>query len=163
EAGTRNPELETRNSEPGTPFRKVTQFLGQFREWRELAQHSSLSHCLETVLTETHYEALLLAETRGEERVANVRRLLKLAGEYDPYQRQGLYRFLRFIDAQEEAEVELEPASAQTENAVRLMSIHKSKGLEFPVVVLAGLGGQFNAQDLRQVILLHESYGLCSK
>ena len=64
-------------------------------------------------------EALLLAETRGEERVANVRRLLKLAGEYDPYQRQGLYRFLRFIDAQEEAEVELEPASAQTDFTMR--------------------------------------------
>ena len=138
-------------------------FLQQFERWRELARQGSLSHCLETVLRETHYEAMLLAEPRGEERAANVRRLLELAREYDPYQRQGLYRFLRFVEAQQEAEVELEPASAQTENAVRLMSIHKSKGLEFPVVVLAGLGGQFNAQDLRQAVLLHERYGLCSK
>jgi len=142
---------------------KVETFLGQFDRWRELARQSSLSRCLETVLTETHYEALLSAEARGDERLANVRRLLELAREYDPYQRQGLYRFLRFVEAQEEAEVEMEPASAQTENAVRLMSIHKSKGLEFPVVVLAGLGVQFNLQDLRQDLLLHETYGLCPR
>src|SRR5439155_22776524 len=80
-----------------------------------------------------------------------------------PYQRQGLYRFLRLVRAQEEAGLELEPASAQTDNAVRLMSIHKSKGLEFPVVVLAGIGIQFNLQDMRQDLLLHETYGLCSK
>ena len=142
---------------------KVDAFLGQFEDWRELARQSSLSLCLETVLAATHYEALLLAEPRGEERVANVNQLLELAREYDPYRRQGLYRFLRFVEAQQDAEVELEPATAQTDNAVRLVSIHKSKGLEFPVVVLAGLGVQFNMQDLRKDMLLHETYGLCPK
>jgi len=146
-----------------TAWSKVDLFLRQFEGWRELARQSSLSYCLETILAETHYDALLLAQTRGDERVANVRRLLDLARDYDPYKRQGLYRFLQFVQAQQEAEVELEPASAQSENAVRLMSIHKSKGLEFPVVVLAGLGGQFNFQDLRQDILLHETYGLCPR
>jgi ATP-dependent helicase/nuclease subunit A len=146
-----------------TAWAKTEEFLSKFGRWRELARQSSLSHCLETVLGETHYEALLLAEARGQERVANIRRLLGLARDYDPYQRQGLYRFLRFVQAQQDADLELEPASAQTENAVRLMSIHKSKGLEFPVVVVAGLGVRFNRQDLRGDILLHESYGLCPK
>ena len=79
-----------------------------------------------TVLAETHYEALLLAEERGLERAANVRRLLDLARQYDPYQRQGLFRFLRFIQAQEQAELDLEPAAAPTENACRARPICKT-------------------------------------
>jgi ATP-dependent helicase/nuclease subunit A len=93
--------------------------------------------------------------------VANVRRLLDLARQFDPYQRQGLHRFLQFIAAQEEAELDHEPAPAPTDNAVRLMSIHQSKGLEFPVVVVAGLGTLFNERDLRGDILLDEEFGLC--
>jgi ATP-dependent helicase/nuclease subunit A len=147
----------------GEAWEKVDAFLRDFDHWRMLARQTSLSVCLERILTDTHYEALLLAEARGEERLANVRRLLELVREYDPWQRQGLYRFLRFLVAQQDADVDLEPASAQTEDAVRLMSIHKSKGLEFPVVLLAGLGGGFNNQDLRDEILIHEKYGICPK
>src|SRR5690606_14576500 len=94
--------------------------------------------------------------------LANVRRLLDLAREYDPYQRQGLFRFLRFVRAQEETPTEVEPAPA-TRDAVQLTSIHRSKGLEFPVVVLAGLGWQFNFRDLNESILLDEQFGLCAK
>jgi len=144
-------------------FGKVDLFLTQFDRWRELVRQTSLSHCLETALRETHYEALLFAEERAAERAANVRRLLDLTRQYDPYQRQGLFRFLRFIDEQEDAELDLEPAPAQTAAAVRLMSIHKSKGLEFPVVVLAGLGTKFNERDTHDEILLDEVYGLCPK
>jgi ATP-dependent helicase/nuclease subunit A len=156
--------LSAQQSEPGSSaWKKADLFLRQFDGWRALARQSSLSHCLETVLAESHYEALLLTEARGQERSANVRRLLDLAREYDPFQRQGLYRFLRFVQAQQAEEADLEPASAQTDDAVRLMSIHKSKGLEFPVVILAGLGSQFNLQDLYRDFLLHETYGLCPK
>ena len=129
--------------------------------WRERLRLSSLTDCLENVLAETHYESLLLAEPRGAERVANVRRLLDLARQFDPYQRQGLHRFLQFIAAQEEAELDHAPAPVPTDNAVRLMSIHQSKGLEFPVLVVAGLGTMFNERDLRGEILLDEEFGLC--
>ena len=144
-------------------FTRVAAFLKSFDRWRRIIRQSSLTHCLETVLAETHYEALLLAEERGLERAANVRRLLDLARQYDPYQRQGLFRFLRFIQAQEQAELDLEPAAAPTENAVRLMTIHRSKGLEWPVVVVAGLGEKFNLSDLNEEILLDEEFGLCPK
>lgn len=142
---------------------KVDSFLRSFDQWRARARQGALSDCLEGVLTETHYEALLLAGERGPERAANVRRLLGLVRRFDPYQRQGLYRFLQFIAAQEEDERDLETAPPQTGDAVRLMTIHQSKGLEFPVVVLAGTGTKFNEQDLREAILLTESHGLCPK
>jgi ATP-dependent helicase/nuclease subunit A len=142
---------------------KLRAFFDQFGRWRALVRQTSVSHCLETVLAETHYEALLLAQPRGRERIANVHRLLELARQYDPYQRQGLFRFLRFIEEQEEAELDQEAANVETENAVRLMSIHKSKGLEFPVVVVACLAAPFNTQDLREDILLSADEGLCAK
>lgn len=160
----RSQESEVRESVPGSPsgaHAKAAEFLSRFAEWRQLIRLSSLTQCLERVLTETHYEALLLAEPRGAERVANVRRLLDLAGQFDPLQRQGLHRFLRFIEAQEEADLDHDPAPLPTENAVRLMSIHQSKGLEFPVVALAGLGVRFNLRDLTGEVLLDGELGLC--
>ncbi|HTI99045.1 MAG TPA: UvrD-helicase domain-containing protein [Dongiaceae bacterium] len=142
---------------------KLNWFRERWNAWRELARHSALTHCLETALAETHYESLLLAGERGAERVANLRQLLDLARRFDPYQREGLYRFLQFIAAQEAAEVRHEPAAASHGNAVRLLSIHASKGLEFPVVVLAGTGGKFNLRDLHRDVLLNESLGICPK
>ena len=113
------------------------------------------------MLAETNYAAWLLTQPRGDQRHANVQRLLGLAQEFDQFQRQGLFRFLRFIEAQQLAETEPEVASVSEENAVRLMSIHQCKGLEFPVVVAADLGKAFNFADLRAEIILDEDYGLC--
>jgi ATP-dependent helicase/nuclease subunit A len=142
---------------------KIATFLEQFQRWRELARQTSLSQTLETALHDTHYEPLLRATPRGAERVANVRRLLDLARQFDPYQRQGLYRFLRFVRTQEDEELDLEPAAAPVTDAVRLLSIHRSKGLEFPVVALACLGTNFNEQDLGSAVLLNEQLGLGPK
>ena len=159
----RNENAETSEISSGDSLGKINEFLRQFTRWRRVAREGSLSECLEAALAETHYEALLQAGARGEERVANVRQLLALARQFDPFQRQGLFRFLRFVAAQQEAGLETEPAPLPTQEAVRLMSIHKSKGLEFPVVVLAGLGTCFNLQDLYVDILLNDHYGLCPK
>ncbi len=143
---------------------KVDELLSRHTRWRAAMRQGSLSACLETALDETGYEAMLLAGERGAERAANVRGLLDLARQFDPYQRQGLYRFLRFVDEQMKLEEDRPPAlPAQTDNAVRLMTIHQSKGLEFPVVVLADLGRQFNEQDLRSDILLSDEFHLCMK
>lgn len=142
---------------------KAVQFVAQYTRWRQAIRLGVLSNCLETILSDTHYEALLEAEERGESRLANVRRLLDLTRQYDPYQRQGLFRFLRFVDAQQESDQDLDSAAAVAPNAVRLMSIHKSKGLEFPVVAVADLNKPFNAGDLQQDVLLDEVYGLCPR
>jgi ATP-dependent helicase/nuclease subunit A len=87
--------------------------------------------------------------------------LLALAHQFDRFQRQGLFRFLRFIEAQQAAETEPEVGAVSAEDSVSLMSIHQSKGLEFPVVVVADMGKPFNLADLRAEIILDEKYGLC--
>jgi ATP-dependent helicase/nuclease subunit A len=140
---------------------KVTVFLDQFNHWRRLARQVSLSRCLEAILAETHYDSWVLTQSRGALRHANVQRLLGLAQQFDQFQRQSLFRFLQFIEAQKLSETEPDVAAASQENSVRLMSIHQSKGLEFPIVVLADLGKPFNLADLRADIILDEEFGLC--
>jgi ATP-dependent helicase/nuclease subunit A len=142
-------------------FRKVSRFLERYAHWRRLARQASLARCLEAVLTETHYAEWLLTQPRGQQRHANVQRLVSLALQFDQFQRQGLFRFLRFIEAQQLAQTEPEVATLNEDNSVRLMSIHQSKGLEFPLVVVADLGKPFNLSDLQAEVILDEAYGLC--
>jgi len=142
---------------------KVEKFLERFHRWRKLARQSSLSQCLEAILAETHYDDWLKSRPRGAQRHANVQRFLNLVEKFDQFQRQGLFRFLKFIEAQRQAEVEPEISPVADENAVRLMSIHQSKGLEFSVVVVADLSKSFNTQDLRGEIIFDEEFGLCPK
>src|SRR5579862_9047757 len=144
-------------------YSKLTKFLKLFDRWRRQARQGALSDCVRRILDETHYESLILADERGEERLANVNRLLRLLKQFDPYQRQGLLRFLRFVEAQRDAEAEEEPASTAMTDAVRLFSIHQSKGLEFPVVAVADLSKSFNFSDLQADILLDSELGLCPR
>ena len=142
---------------------KIEKFVDRFHRWRKFAQKSSLSQCLEEILSETHYDDWLKSRPRGAQRYANVWRFLNLAEKFDQFQRQGLFRFLKFVAAQREAEAEPEASPVAEENAVRLMSIHQSKGLEFPVVAVADLSKSFNTQDLRGEIIFDEKFGLCPK
>jgi ATP-dependent helicase/nuclease subunit A len=157
----RSQQPEVRSQNEGA--QKVAKFLERFSRWRKLAKQVSLSQCLEEILAETLYADWLLAQPRGVQRAANVASFHRLAQTFDQFQRQGLFRFLKFIEAQQAAEAEPEVPAIATENAVRLMSIHQSKGLEFPVVVLADLAKQFNEQDLRGEIIIDEKFGLCPK
>ena len=147
----------------GEGVRKIARFLGRFARWRKIARQVSLSQCLEGILAETLYADWLRTRPRGEHRAASVASLVNLAQHFDQFQRQGLLQFLNFIESQQAMEVEPEVPATTAENAVRLMSIHQSKGLEFPVVVLADLAKTFNEQDLRSEIILDGDLGLCPK
>jgi len=151
--------VSSQQSAAGNP--QVADFLRRFDRWRKLARQVSLSRCLEAVLAETHYAEWLLTKPRGGQQHANVQRLLSLAQQFDQFQRQGLFRFLRFVEAQQAADLEPDVAAVTEENAVRLMSIHQSKGLEFPVVVVANLGKSFNFSDVNADLILDEEFGLC--
>lgn len=156
-----NRSREVRKELSDETHAKISLFLDRFARWRTLARQAPLVPCLETVLVETHYLEWLRSRPRGAQRQANVMRLLALAEQFDQFQHQGLHRFLNFTEVQREADVEPEVAPVAAENAVRLMSIHQSKGLEFPVVALADLGKAFNTQDRRADIIFDETRGLC--
>ncbi len=125
---TRNAECGMRNE----TAEKIKYFLERFRRWRQLARQASLSQCLENVLTETHYAGWLLARPRGAQRRANVERFLGLVQKFDQFQRQGLFRFLKFIEAQREAGVEPDVAAVAEENAVRLIEHSPEQGAGIP-------------------------------
>jgi ATP-dependent helicase/nuclease subunit A len=143
--------------------RKTDAFLERYGHWRRLARQASLTRCLDTVLAETYYADWVLTQSRGEQRRANLQRLSGLVRQFDQFQRQGLFRFLRFIEAQQRTESEPIVPPVNAGDSVRLMSIHQSKGLEFPVVAVADLGKAFNTADLRADIILDEEFGLCPR
>jgi ATP-dependent helicase/nuclease subunit A len=154
-------QREQSRQAPGSgPAEKAGRFLRRFRLWRRQARQEAVSQCLENVIDETHYADWLLTQERAPQRRANLERLLQLARQFDSNRGESLPRFLRFVEAQQESEEETEPAAPESD-AVRLMSIHQSKGLEFPVVVAGDLGKRFHAGDLRAQIILDEECGLC--
>jgi ATP-dependent helicase/nuclease subunit A len=142
---------------------RIRSFLETFRRWRQLAREDSLSQCLETLLHDTRYEFWLATQSRGSERQANVHRLLTLSRQFDRFHRQGLFRFLKFVELQDEADTEPPEATTAPVDAVQLVSIHQSKGLEFQVVAVGGLGRRFNTGELRERVILDERYGLCPR
>jgi len=144
-------------------FRKVDTFLSRFKQWRAMARCSSLTQRLERVLEETHYLDWLATQSRAEQRRANVDQLLSLTRSFADLHHQSLYRFLQFLQSEQDAAGDREPPPATAHDAVRLMTIHKSKGLEFPIVVLPDLGKQFNFGDGRGQIILDQELGLCAK
>ena len=144
-----------------TAKRKSQKFLHQFRQWRQSGRHLNLSRRLELILNETLYIEQLTANINGgAEAITHVQQLLHMARQFDHYQQQGLNRFLKSMENKRELEAEFDLGTSEDGQTVRLMSIHKSKGLEFPVVAIAGLGGVFNFQDVQQTWLLDESIGL---
>ena len=140
---------------------KLAVFLERCSRWRKLVRQASLSECLETVLADTYYAEWLRTQPRGTQAGANLEQFLSLAQQFDRLQRQGLARFLQFIEVRRELDATTEAPAVIAEDAVRLMSIHQSKGLEFPVVALPDLSKNFNEQDLNGEIIFDEVYGLC--
>jgi ATP-dependent helicase/nuclease subunit A len=141
---------------------KVRKFLDLFSKWREARRCSSLAQRLDAILVDTGYADWLLAQPRGRERSANVQQLVRVARQFDESRGQSLYLFLRHIEELQNAAGDIEPAGAVEENAVRLMTVHQSKGLEFPVVAVADLGKRFNFADRSGGLVLHDEFGLCA-
>lgn len=140
---------------------KVRVFLGRYEAWRRIAIRSGAAAVLEAALDDTGYEAWAAAEGDGGEAVAQIRRLLEMARQFDRGSRGGLYRFLVWLDSEEAAD-RVEPAGTAGLEAVQLMTVHRSKGLEFPVVAVAGLGTRFQMMDLsRSRVVRDEKLGLC--
>ncbi|REE93061.1 DNA helicase/exodeoxyribonuclease V subunit A [Paenibacillus taihuensis] len=146
---------------PEATQRKLIHFLTALEAWREEARQGSLADLLWRIYRETGYYDLVGGMTGGLQRQANLRALHDRTRQYEATTLRGLFRFLRFIDRMRESGGDLGTARAlgEQEDVVRIMSIHKSKGLEFPVVFAAGLGKQFNKRDLTSPFLMHKQLG----
>lgn len=141
--------------------RVLAGFLAALDRWRTLARRRPLSQVVWQIFQETGYLHYVSGMPGGAQRQANLLALYERAREFDQFARQGLFRFLRFIERlqAEKADMGTAPALGEGEDVVRIMSIHKSKGLEFPVVFVAGLGSRFSDQDLRGDLLLERGLG----
>ena len=136
--------------------------LAQLRDWRTLAGQRPIAEVLWTVYDETGYLAFCAGLDDGEQRVANLTRLHERARQFGTFQRQGLRRFIQFLRSLQDDERDLHQPSVASEadDVVRVMSIHASKGLEFPVVILPDLGKKHNLQDIAGPILIDRDAGL---
>lgn len=159
-----DPEDATDHSHEEKELRKrAERFYHNFQTWRQALRKGTLAGALELAIQTVDYESWFLGMDDAPERMANVRRMVSLASGFDRRYRKGLFRFLRYIELLEKTETDLMPPSPPAQGAVRLMSVHQSKGLEFPVVVVADLARKFNMTDLRQTVILDEYFGLCSR
>jgi ATP-dependent helicase/nuclease subunit A len=141
---------------------KLCSFLEKLENWRTAARRGSLADLIWTIYRETGYYDYTGGLPGGGQRQANLRALYNRARQYDAGSFRGLFLFLRFVERVREGGRDLGAARAlgEKEDVVRIMSIHKSKGLEFPVVFIAGLGRRFNFKDLNRDMLFHKDLGL---
>ena len=141
---------------------KLQRFFLMFEDWRNLARRGSLSELIWQVYTDTHYYEMVGAMPNGKQRQANLRALHDRAIDYEKTSFRGLFRFLRFIDRMQKRGDDLGAARfvSETEDVVRIMTIHSSKGLEFPYVFVAGAGRQFNKMDFNEPYLFDQHFGL---
>ena len=144
---------------------KLQRFLLQFDDWRDLARRGSLAELIWQVYMDTNYYEMAGAMSNGKQRQANLRALYDRAIAYEKTAFRGLFRFLRFVDRIRLRGEDLGTAKAisQSENVVRLMTIHGSKGLEFPYVFVAGMGRPFNKMDFNLPYLFDQNFGLAVK
>ncbi|WP_062352145.1 helicase-exonuclease AddAB subunit AddA [Bacillus kwashiorkori] len=140
---------------------KLRRFIEQLNSWRQLARRSALSELIWQLYRDTKFYDYVGGLPGGKQRQANLRALYDRARAYESTSFRGLFRFLRFIERMRNRGEDLGAAKAlgEQENVVRIMTIHSSKGLEFPVVFVAGLARQFNMMDLRKPYLFDKEYG----
>ena len=141
---------------------KLAEFFSTLGYFRERVPYTPIHELLEEIIEKTGYGTFLLAMPGGGQRAANVEMLVERASSFEGTSYKGLFNFVRYIEQLKKYDVDYGEAGILDEQSdtVRVMSIHKSKGLEFPIVFTAGMGKQFNTQDTRGSIVLHPEWGV---
>ncbi|QIB26361.1 helicase-exonuclease AddAB subunit AddA [Caloranaerobacter azorensis] len=144
---------------------RLVKFIEKLDKWAEESKFMKLDEFIWKLLRETNFYYFVGSMPGGKQRQANLRILVDRASQFEKTSINGLFNFIRFIDKLTKSSGDMSAAKTigENENVVRIMSIHKSKGLEFPVVICAGLGKKFNLMDTREDILLHKDLGLGPK
>ncbi len=141
---------------------KTKKFLDSIEKWRKYSEYYGVSELLWKIYLETGYYNYVGLMVNGKLRQSNLKMLLERAKSYEKTSYKGLYNFIRFIDKMKLGKNDFASAKVISENddVVRIMSIHKSKGLEFPLVFLSSTSKHINFEDLKNNILLHQNIGL---
>jgi len=141
---------------------KCAAFLKQMEKYRSYTVYMPIRKLLQTIFDEYGYLHYVAAVPGGEKRLANVQMLLEKAHAFEKISYCGLYHFIRYVEQLQKYNVDYGEANTLDENAdvVRIMSIHKSKGLEFPVTFVAGLAKRFNMQDTAKALIVDTDFGL---
>ena len=141
---------------------KINKFLDIINEWQRKSKFMPLSELIWEIYEYTGFYHYSMLMPNGTLRASNLKMLFERAKEYEKTSFKGLYNFIRFIEKLRNGSSDLASAKVigENENVVRIMSIHKSKGLEFPVVFLSNIAKQFNFMDLNKNILLHQTLGI---
>ncbi len=140
---------------------KLRAFLRGLEKVRAMAEFTPIHQLIIHVIEETGYGDYARALPGGEQRQANLHMLVEKAMEYEKTSYRGLFHFIRYIESLQKYEVDFGETnvSGAGSSSVQIMTIHKSKGLEFPIVFAAGMGKQFNFQDLNARLLIHPELG----
>ena len=143
-------------------YEKLHGFIRLLTEMRDLAVYTPVHELILEVLRRTGYGNYAKALPNGAQRSANLAMLVEKAMDYEKTSYRGLFNFVRYIEHLQKYEVDYGEVnlSGAGEGSVEIMTIHKRKGLEFPIVILAGMGKQFNFQDLNARLLIHPDFGL---
>lgn len=141
---------------------KIKRVLEDLEALRKMVPYTSIYELINTILIRTGFKDYLLAMGNGNKRIANVEMLLKKAVQYENSSYSGLFNFIRYIERVQQVELDEGEAKGYEEenDSVKLMTIHKSKGLEFPVVIVAGMGRQFNEMDYKKTVVVGKEGGL---
>lgn len=153
--------LKMAGEEESSIQNKCVSFLKNLKKWREKSLYMPIDEFIWYLYTDTGYYGYVGAMSSGIQRQANLKIFFQRARQYESTSYKGLFNFINFINKLKVSSGDMGSAKilGENENVVRIMSIHKSKGLEFPVVILSGLGKGFNMQDLNQKILFHGELG----
>ena len=140
---------------------KIEKFLITLERFREILPYTAIHEVLWQIM-ETGYEAYILAMPLGEQKQANLEMLVEKAKAYEKTSYKGLFNFVRYIEQLQKYEVDYGEANLLDEHAdvVRIMSIHKSKGLEFKVVFVVGTSREFNMREVSSTVVLHPDLGV---
>ena len=158
----KNADEKPENHIESTVHRKLLKFYKKYKQLRQLVPDTPIHELIEIILRETGYGHYVAAMPAGNRRTANLNMLLEKAAAYEKTSYKGLFHFVRYIDELQKYDVDFGEADmvGENEDVVRIMSIHKSKGLEFPIVIVSGMGKNFNKQDTRSKMVLHPELGI---
>ncbi|MBQ3546704.1 MAG: helicase-exonuclease AddAB subunit AddA [Lachnospiraceae bacterium] len=141
---------------------KIDAFFNTLNEFRDKSMYLSIYELISNIIEKTNYNNYILAMPSGKVRLANVEMLKQKAADYETGSYKGLFNFVRYIEKMNKYNIDMGEASliSENDNTVKVMSIHKSKGLEFPVVFIANVKKKFNFMDASKKAVILDDMGV---